>query len=457
MDTTITLHKENIELFLERLENLNRKLEKKNQPKVEYFVSGFTTVIGFNGCELPVLEITLRSAITTTNIKGVDVKFEGVVDLINQEENSKVYHFDNPEIQKLLPECECDECHKRIGRNKYIVFSKIGKEVTSRKDLFVLGSKCAKNYFPFNVESYIGYLGDELNSFWDMDETRGGQYSYLNRSVDLEQLYLATCDATNNLAFYKKECETKTDVSNLVFDRKYKPSEPKVPFATVKEWLIGAYSKDDSDFGSNIRSVIMETGCYIDRRFTPYDTPKLRERVDIKQLGLAIYSFIGAKKWYDREVEKKLAEERKLAKDAVLEYFGNVGDKFQKELIFDKIFGYETMYGYSYIILFHDEENHVFKWSTGKGTYQCWHKTSGRNAYLESEVGRKYLIKGSIKEHSEYNGTKQTVITRCKVLGDEYESHVFSYKDVQKEEVKPTEAYEDPFDTLFQIMDKVSA
>ena len=388
MDTTIRLCKENIDLFLERLDNLNNKLEKKNQPKVEYFVSGFDVIDWENVGNVPVLEITLRSTMTTSNIKGIDVKFEGVVDLINQEENSRVFHVENPNIRNLLPECECDECHKRIGRNKYLVFSKAGKQITSRNDLFVLGTTCSRNYFPFNVESYIGYLGEELNSFWEMDESNGGKFSYLNRSVDLERLYKATCDATNELSFYQKDGVTRTDVSNLVFDRKwYKaPETCKVPFETIKEWLMGAYATDNSDFGSNIRSVIMETGCFIDRRFVEYDTPRFRERVDINQLGLAIYSFIGAKKWHDKEVEKKLAEERKLAKDATLEYFGNVGDKFQKELIFDKSFSYETMYGYSYILLFHDEENHVFKWSTGKGTYQCWHKTSGRDAYLDYEV-----------------------------------------------------------------------
>lgn len=44
--------------------------------------------------------------------------------------------------------------------------------------------------------------------------------------------------------------------------------------------------------------------------------------------------------------------------------------------------------------------------------------------YVEYEVGHKYLIKGSIKDHREYRNVKQTVITRCKVLDDFIERKV---------------------------------
>jgi hypothetical protein len=153
-----------------------------------------------------------------------------------------------------------------------------------------------------------------------------------------------------------------------------------------------------------------------------------------------------AKKNHDKELER-LAREKMYKAGCADDYFGNVGDKFEKELMFEKIIGFDGYYGYTYFVFFRDEEGHVFKWSTNKGTYQCWHKTNGRDAYLEYEVGKKYLIKGSVKEHSEYKGIKQTVITRCKVLKDEYETHVFNPKDIVREE-KPVVESEDPFGEL---------
>jgi hypothetical protein len=129
-------------------------------------------------------------------------------------------------------------------------------------------------------------------------------------------------------------------------------------------------------------------------------------------------------------------------------------------MTFVKIFGFETMYGYQYILLFRDEENHVFKWSSSCGTYQCWCKTNGKDDFLKYEVGKKYILKGTIKAHEEYRNVKQTVITRCKVLKDEYESHVFSKKEIEKtmeskESAENTVPYVDPFDTLMEAMDSI--
>lgn len=427
MDTTIVLHKSNVETFLERFEALNRKLAKKNLPPVEYF----TSFSDWNDC----VTITLRSSFTQTNIKGVDVKFEGVVDLIEQDQNSKVFKLNNPKLNHFLKDCECDECHKKIGRNKYIVFSKKGKEVESRNDIFVLGTTCAKSYFPFNVESFIGFLGSDMEDFWQLDEYNCGGSSYMNKTVDFNTLYKAVSEVTDNLKVYEKDGVTRNAVENCVFDRKWRPLEPKIPFSDVCEWLKDRFSNIDNydEFGMNIHSVV-------------FDGDKIRERVYIKYIGIAIYSFIAAKKEHDKKLEKEAKE--KMYRDSVKdEWFGNVGDKFEKELMFEKIIGFDGYYGYTYFVFFRDEDGRVFKWSTNKGTYQCWHKINGRDAYLEYEVGKKYLIKGSVKEHSEYKGIKQTVITRCKVLKDEYENHVFNPKDVIKEEKSVVES-EDSFDSL---------
>lgn len=49
----------------------------------------------------------------------------------------------------------------------------------------------------------------------------------------------------------------------------------------------------------------------------------------------------------------------------------------------------------------------------------------------------------------------KTIITRCKVLKDEYENHVFNPKDIVKEE-KPVVEYEDPFDSLMDSMEQTA-
>lgn len=100
-------------------------------------------------------------------------------------------------------------------------------------------------------------------------------------------------------------------------------------------------------------------------------------------------------------------------------HIGSVGSKVSAEVKLVNIFQYEdfkfSYYGtthYTYIM--HDAEGNVLVWKTtsslifdyidDKGNYQC-------------DVIRKgdtMLIEGKVKDHSEYKGTKQTVLTRCK-------------------------------------------
>ena len=103
----------------------------------------------------------------------------------------------------------------------------------------------------------------------------------------------------------------------------------------------------------------------------------------------------------------KLIKEKKDANAPKTEsqYVGNVGDKVEMKLIFKQDYTFETHFTYygelNFIYKFADENGNTFTWKTGK--------------MLELEEGKTYTVKGTIKEHSEYKGDKQTVLTRCKI------------------------------------------
>ena len=98
-------------------------------------------------------------------------------------------------------------------------------------------------------------------------------------------------------------------------------------------------------------------------------------------------------------------EAERKAKAEKSSYFGNVGDKVDGlEVTFKNEFFYETQFGGMCIYIFEDADGHQFKWNT----------SSGFGTSLEKEDVIK--IKGTIKEHSEYNGIKQTVLIRCKLV-----------------------------------------
>lgn len=116
-----------------------------------------------------------------------------------------------------------------------------------------------------------------------------------------------------------------------------------------------------------------------------------------------------------KELERKRQEEEKERKErerkAKSQYVGAIGNKLDLDVVLEKRawfevksfsgFGTDTMHVYT----FRDEQGNALVWKT----------TSGTNA----EKGDKVHLKGTIKEHTEYDGEKQTVLTRCKIVQEE--------------------------------------
>lgn len=88
----------------------------------------------------------------------------------------------------------------------------------------------------------------------------------------------------------------------------------------------------------------------------------------------------------------------------ISEYVGNAKEKFVYQLILKHDFPYTGSYGTTFKYIFEDENGNVLVWNSSKS--------------FDLVRGNKYLIKGTIKDHSEYKGTKQTIITRCQFLSN---------------------------------------
>lgn len=462
----INIHEDNLAIFNEKLADLNAKFSKKGLPLINCSMEQkeMEHVDEWTKEKTPytMYVATLSSDFNQTNLSGVDVEFEGIVSLIEKSENDKVYTFKNINYSNLLANCSCDKCHKKIGRNKYLVFSKVGKEVETRDDLVVLGTSCAKDYFPFSVESYFGFLEsafEELGSYDEFSGSFGGCSSHYHT---LSAIYTATLACTDNLKAYAKEGETKGNVlgwlNNLKMDKYtyyrdvYLMPQNPIPFEDVISWVKDMYDTDEfvSDFHTNARSVFFKT--------LDDGTREMRHEIHEKYMGIAVYAMFSAKQNHDKMVAKKIAEEKRMAENAKVEYFGAVGDKFELTLTFDKSFGFEGAYGFTYIHLFHDDENHVFAWSSSNGNYKVEYAknvTWGGIEYVEYEVGHKYLMKGTVKAHNEYKNVKQTVITRCKVLDDFINRKVEVKENLNGDTVARVVEYEDPFDTLMETMASV--
>jgi hypothetical protein len=104
---------------------------------------------------------------------------------------------------------------------------------------------------------------------------------------------------------------------------------------------------------------------------------------------------------YQKALDTIRAKQARAAENAISQWQGTVGEKITASLELVRSYGYETDYGYQHIHLFKDSSGNIYKWSTGK----C----------IGEKQSAQVTVSGTVKAHGEYEGVKQTVLTRCKV------------------------------------------
>lgn len=81
------------------------------------------------------------------------------------------------------------------------------------------------------------------------------------------------------------------------------------------------------------------------------------------------------------------------------EYIGEVGDRIEETLTVTKTVVLQSYFGMSIMHIMEDADGNVYVWITKAKNYP---------------EGKVITLRGTVKEHKEYKGTKQTVLTRCK-------------------------------------------
>lgn len=125
---------------------------------------------------------------------------------------------------------------------------------------------------------------------------------------------------------------------------------------------------------------------------------------------------------YQAELDAKAAEaERKAAYKAMCEKSEWVGTPKKREnfeLTLLKDYAYEReAYSYggfetAHIYTLADNYGNIFVWKTAN-LIELWDEDAEK--YVEAKIGSKVSMRATVKEHGEYKGTKQTVLTRCKI------------------------------------------
>lgn len=125
---------------------------------------------------------------------------------------------------------------------------------------------------------------------------------------------------------------------------------------------------------------------------------------------------------YQAELDAEAAEaERRAAYKAMCEKSEWVGtpkkrEDFELTLLKDYAYERDTYYygGFetAHIYTLADNDGNIFVWKT-TNLIELWDEDAEK--YVEAEIGSKVAMRATVKEHGEYKGTKQTVLTRCKI------------------------------------------
>jgi hypothetical protein len=136
---------------------------------------------------------------------------------------------------------------------------------------------------------------------------------------------------------------------------------------------------------------------------TAYETTELPSHImyevtEYRGLALNTRAEIEAHEEYQQAVKREDAPE--------LEWIGSVKGRLEIEVKLNKVVEFETEWGTLAIHLMEDRDGNKLVW-----------KTTSRNLAEEDETPEDFFkVKATVKEHSRYKDTPQTILTRVKVL-----------------------------------------
>lgn len=117
--------------------------------------------------------------------------------------------------------------------------------------------------------------------------------------------------------------------------------------------------------------------------------------VDYRASGLAA-SIVP---WYERKIGREIARKRRAEQAANSVHVGKIKERREfKGVTVERVFDNEGQYGWTHFHIMTDADGNCLTW---------------RSSSRRMDPGTVVDLKGTVKDHTEYQGIKQTVLTRC--------------------------------------------
>jgi hypothetical protein len=287
----------------------------------------------------------------------------------------------------------CDHCQTVRNRKDTFLLSEV--ETGEYK---LVGRQCLKDFLghlsPEALANYARFILDLMGAA--TEENWGGDYQawYINldelltTTAAVMRLYgwlgrtrareqMRAGDATADLALYSMSA---------------KKDEDRVPI-----------TDEDRDLANEtitwLREVLAEKDHLNDYEWNLVASTA-DDELDWKNVGVAASAIYAYQRANNLLEERKREEETGERWGENSQHQGEVKKRYDLLLTVRRMIPIETEYGTLKITVMDDENGNVYVW---------------RTTAEKMEEGRTYNVRGTVKEHGEYNGIPQTVLTRCKV------------------------------------------
>lgn len=385
------------------IDKFNRKASKLGlEPlKMEVVGSEFIEIAKYPGTEYITDTVTIK--INHVEIFGnipviAGYQFVGTID--HSEFGNiirNVSGVDIPDYYRTAP-VKCDHCQThRYRKNSFIV-----QEVATGEYKQV-GRNCLADYLrSANVDNYVWHL-TSLLKISDSCESDGeyGGYCGANKTYNGLEKYLACVSRAVELfgwmsASTAKEtgaCSTAGDASWL-----YHPPDRYAKTSDICKWEQSQPVAANFDESREIIKHIRETVTVKENK-TEFEanmaTLYANDYFDPKYAGYIAAGYVVRQKYLEAEIKRQAQPEINE------EYVGTVGERLVVSLTVLATRDIEGQYGITTMHRMADKEGHIFTWFASNASF---------------DVGANVTLKATIKDHAEYQGHRQTVITRCKAV-----------------------------------------
>lgn len=346
-------------------------------------------------------KVVFKSSPYPVVVKYIDVEAEGIVKANGWSFVATIEHTEHGNIVRNAPnmvapewartaECRCEHCNTKQRRKDTYLVKEDATGVIRQ-----VGRSCLKEYtggldvsHAAMLLSYIDLMEESTDFCGDtgMMATRyWGVHEYL---LNVAETIRAFGYVSSTAAMEREDHPVRTSSLALTLMTSAYSEDEEL---RQKTGYNPARAENEELVAAALSWVAAQSGTdYIENLKVAY----ANEYCEARDMGI-IASLLPS---YHKAQARKAENEKRVVAESCSQHVGTIGQRIETTVSLTLLTSWETQYGYTNLYRMMDSFGNVYTWKTG-------------NVYSNGD----YTCKGTVKAHSEFRGTKQTELTRCKL------------------------------------------